>query len=78
MLFVADAPWCGHCKKLAPDYSEAARVLKTENSPVKLAKIDGSEYNLVMEKYEAKGFPTTNCRVVFQLGLSSQPVFKLL
>jgi len=58
--FSVDAPWCGHCKRLAPAYSEAARLLQSENSPVKLAKIDGSEYKTIMDKYKAKGFPNTN------------------
>ena len=54
------APWCGHCKSLAPQYEQAANLLKESNSPVVLAKLDGSqeeERNLV-SRLQVRGFPT--------------------
>jgi protein disulfide-isomerase A1 len=52
------APWCGHCKKLAPEYSAAAEVLAKNEPPLTLAKVDATEEKKLAEKFGIQGFPT--------------------
>jgi len=54
------APWCGHCKHLAPHYEEAANTLKAQNSAVILAKLDGAQDSerALVSKLGVRGFPT--------------------
>eukprot|EP00177_Eucheuma_denticulatum_P002998 GFKZ01005395.1.p1 GENE.GFKZ01005395.1~~GFKZ01005395.1.p1 ORF type:complete len:553 (-),score=110.77 GFKZ01005395.1:908-2566(-) len=49
------APWCGHCKKMAGDFKEAATELKGK---AVLVDLDATEEKDLAAKYEVRGFPT--------------------
>jgi len=51
------APWCGHCKKLAPDYEIVAKAFSQESSVV-VANLDADKHKDLAGKYQVTGFPT--------------------
>ncbi|KAL9656022.1 hypothetical protein ABK040_007642 [Willaertia magna] len=51
------APWCGHCKQLAPEYAKLADQFLT-NEKIAIAKVNGDEASELMQKFEIQGFPT--------------------
>ena len=49
------APWCGHCKKLEPEWNEAATKLKGQ---VKIGKVDATEHTALGQRFKVSGYPT--------------------
>jgi protein disulfide-isomerase-like protein len=51
------APWCGHCKSLAPIYEKLGGVFAGEAGVV-IAKIDADKHRSLGERFGVEGFPT--------------------
>jgi protein disulfide-isomerase A6 len=51
------APWCGHCKRLQPDYDKFAESFVGEDDVV-IAKLDADKYREPAQKYDVSGYPT--------------------
>lgn len=49
------APWCGHCKNLAPEWAKAATQLKGK---VNVAAVDATEHRVLASRFGIQGFPT--------------------
>ena len=56
------APWCGHCKTLAPEWEKAATLFKSDPSAVlhgiALAAVDATVEKSLAEKFEITRFPS--------------------
>ncbi len=62
------APWCGHCKQLAPEWEKAATRLAGDG--VKVGAIDATVHTQLAQRYGIKGFPTIK---LFPAGPKSAP-----
>lgn len=52
------APWCGYCKKLAPEFVKAADSLNESNPGIKLAQIDCTVEEDLCRDFGIRGYPT--------------------
>ena len=52
------APWCGHCKNLAPVYEELAEKFAFATDKVSIAKVDADEHKTLGRRFGVQGFPT--------------------
>ncbi|XP_036771890.2 protein disulfide-isomerase A2 isoform X2 [Manis pentadactyla] len=64
------APWCGHCKALAPEYSKAAALLAAESAKARLAKVEGPVEPELTEEFAVTEYPTLK---FFQDGNRAHP-----
>jgi protein disulfide-isomerase A1 len=62
------APWCGHCKSLAPKYDELATLYKSHADKIIIAKVDATANDV---PDEIQGFPTIK---LFKAGKKDEPV----
>jgi len=51
------APWCGHCKAMAPEYEKVAQTFKEESS-VLIAKVDAEAHPELGKSQGISGYPT--------------------
>merc|ERR1719195_1329180 len=60
VLLEVYAPWCGHCKKLEPEYIKLAKKIRKEELTdlVTIAKIDGTANDSPVDSIDWSGFPT--------------------
>ena len=63
------APWCGHCKTLAPVYEELAQAFSFAKDQVVIAKVDADSEKSLGKRFGVQGFPT----IKFFDGKSDKP-----
>lgn len=50
------APWCGHCKKLVPEWERTAELC--QEADILVAKVDAIAHKSLAQEHEVQSFPT--------------------
>eukprot|EP00118_Oscarella_pearsei_P015366 m.138527 g.138527 ORF g.138527 m.138527 type:complete len:765 (+) comp38247_c0_seq18:43-2337(+) len=58
LLVMFYAPWCGHCKKMKPEYEEAATALKDAGIEGAVAGVDATQEAELGKRFDVSGYPT--------------------
>lgn len=67
----ADAPWCGHCRRLAPEFARAAALLRNGSESARLGKVDAVAQTALSAEFHIEAFPTLK---LFRDGNRTHPV----
>ncbi|XP_031451092.1 protein disulfide-isomerase A2 [Phasianus colchicus] len=65
------APWCGHCRRFAPEFARAAALLRNGSEAVRLGKVDAVAQTALSAEFHIEAFPTLK---LFRDGNRTHPV----
>ncbi|XP_040539146.1 protein disulfide-isomerase A2 [Gallus gallus] len=65
------APWCGHCRRLAPEFARAAALLRNGSESARLGKVDAVAQTALSAEFHIEAFPTLK---LFRDGNRTHPV----
>ncbi|XP_030378517.1 thioredoxin domain-containing protein 5 homolog [Scaptodrosophila lebanonensis] len=67
------APWCGHCKRLAPLWEQLAEIMNVDDPKVIIAKVDCTKHQGLCAQHQVTGYPTLR---LYKLGEKESVKFK--
>jgi thiol-disulfide isomerase/thioredoxin len=74
------AEWCGHCKRLKPDWDKFKQYVKDNNLPITIKEVEATELSNESEEIKNKisGFPTLIRDSTNEVIVGGPPILELL